>query len=358
MAGMSRDLRIRFWLGGFACFLLALYLLRGILLPFVAGMAVAYLLDPLACRLERLGMSRTWATVAMTAAFLVLVATALVLLVPLLQDQLLGFMQRVPGYINQLVQRSAPLWRTAKTYLSPSDIAKLKGAAGEYAGTVVAWLARLIGTLLSESLALANLLSLVFITPMVIFYLLRDWRAVTRQVDALLPLRHADVIRAQLRAIDTILSGWVRGQSMVCLILGLFYGIGLSLVGLDLGLVVGMTAGILSFVPYLGTITGFVVGIGLALAQSQDWTLAGMVASVFIVGNILEGNLLAPKLVGEKIGLHPVWVIFALLAGGALFGFVGVLLALPMAAVIGVLTKFAIQRYLASSLYSDGVSPG
>jgi predicted PurR-regulated permease PerM len=358
MAEMSRDLRIRFWLGGLGCFLLALYLLRSILLPFVAGMAIAYLLDPFAGRLEKLGMSRTWATIAMTLTFLVLVVAALVLLVPMLQDQLLGFMQRVPGYVNQLVQRSAPLWHTAKTYLSPSDIAKLKGAAGEYAGTVVGWLARLIGTLLSESLAFANLLSLVFITPMVIFYLLRDWRGMTRQIDALLPLRHADVIREQLRAIDKILSGWVRGQATVCLALGLFYGIGLSLVGLDLGLVVGLTAGILSFVPYLGTITGFVVGIGLALAQSQNYVLAGMVAGVFIAGNLMEGNFLAPKLVGKKIGLHPVWVIFALLAGGALFGFVGVLLALPAAAVVGVLTKFAIQQYLNSSLYSDGVSPG
>jgi predicted PurR-regulated permease PerM len=358
MSGMSRDLRLRFWLGGLACFLLALYLLRSILLPFVAGMAVAYLLDPLAMRLQKLGMSRTWATITMTFAFLIVIVAALVILAPILQEQLLGFMQRVPGYFNQLVQRSAPLWRTAKTYLTPSDIAKLKGAAGEYAGTVVGWLARLIGTLLSGSLALVNLLSLVFITPLVIFYLLRDWHGMTQQVDALLPLRHADTIRAQLKAIDNILSGWVRGQATVCLILGLIYGIGLSVVGLDLGLVVGLCAGLLSFVPYLGTISGFVVGIGLALAQSSDWTLPGMVASVFIVGNILEGNVLAPRLVGKKIGLHPVWVMFALLSGGALFGFLGVLISLPVAAVIGVLIKFATQQYLASSLYSDQVSPG
>jgi len=358
MSGMSRDLRLRFWLGGLACFLLALYLLRSILLPFVAGMAIAYLLDPLAERLRKIGMNRTWATVTITMGFLLVVVAGLILLVPVLQDQISGFMSRVPGYFNQMVQRSAPLLKTAKTYLSPADIAKLKAAAGEYAGTVVGWLADLIGKLLSGSLALANILSLIFITPMVIFYLLRDWRDMTHQVDALLPLRHADVIRAQFKAIDNILSGWVRGQATVCLILGLIYGLGLSVVGLDLGLVVGMGAGLLSFVPYLGTITGFVVGLGLAWAQSSDWTLPSMVASVFIIGNILEGNLLAPRLVGKKIGLHPVWVMFALLAGGALFGFLGVLLALPVAAVVGVLTKFATQQYLASSLYSDQVSPG
>lgn len=358
MPEMSHDLRLRFWLGGMALFLILLYLLRSILLPFVAGMAVAYLLDPLACRLQRLGISRLWATIIMTLSFLLMVVAVIVLLAPLIQDQLVSFMQRVPAYVTQLVHRSAPLWGMAKTYLSPGDIAKLRDAAGDYAGTVVGWLASLIGTLLSGSLALANLLSLVFITPMVIFYLLRDWDGMTKQIDKLLPLRHAATIRTQLRAIDHILAGWVRGQATLCLILGCIYGIGLSLVGLELGLVVGLSAGLLSFVPYLGTIAGFVVGVGLALAQSQDFSLAGMVAAVFLVGNLFEGNLLAPRLVGKKIGLHPVWVIFALLAGGALFGFLGVLLALPMAAVIGVLIKFGTQQYLASSLYSDETSPG
>ncbi len=355
---MSQDRHIGFWLGGAAVTLLLLYLLRSILLPFVAGMAVAYLLDPLACRLERIGFSRTWATVTMTLSFLLLVIASLVLLVPVLENQMAAFVQRVPGYVNQLVLRSVPLWGMAKTYLSPGDLTKLRDAAGDYAGTVVGWVASLIGTLLSGSLALANLLSLIFVTPMVIFYLLRDWRGMTQQIDELLPRRHADTIRSQLQAIDRILSGWVRGQASVCLILGLLYGAGLSAVGLDLGLVVGLSAGLLSFVPYLGSIVGFVVSIGLALAQSQDWTLSAMVAGVFVTGNLIEGNLLAPRLVGKKIGLHPVWVIFALLAGGALFGFLGILLALPVAAVVGVLIKFALQRYRASSLYSDEASPG
>jgi predicted PurR-regulated permease PerM len=301
-----------------------------------------------------LGLSRTWATVSMTLGFFMVALTAILLLAPLLEDQLVSFVQQVPAYVNQLVHRSKPVWGKAIAYLSPSDINKLKGAAGEYAGTVVSWAAAFIGTVLTGSLALVNILSLIFITPMVIFYFLRDWRRLTHEVDGLLPRRHAQTIRTQLKAIDQILSGWVRGQAMVCLILGLLYGVGLSLVGLDLGLVVGISAGLLSFVPYLGTISGFVIGVGLALAQSQEWKLAAMVTAVFIIGNMFEGNLLAPRLVGKKIGLHPVWVIFALLAGGALFGFLGILLALPVAAVIGVLTRFGIQQYLASSLYSDG----
>ena len=355
---LTRDLRFRFWLGGFAAFIVLLYLLRSILLPFVAGMAIAYLLDPLALRLQKWGLSRTWATVSITLFFFVATVTVLVFLAPILQDELIGFVQRVPGYVSQLVHRGAPLWGMAKRYLSPADIAKLRASAGDYAGTVIEWVAGFLAKLLTGSLALVNLLSLVFITPMVTFYLLRDWSGMTRHIDGLLPRRHATTIRQQLIAIDRILSGWVRGQATVCLALGVIYGAGLSIVGLDLGLVVGLGAGVLSFIPFLGTITGLVVGIGLALAQSQDWTLAGEVAGVFIVGHLIEGNILAPRLVGDKIGLHPVWVIFALLAGGALFGFLGILLALPVAAVIGVLVKFGTQQYLRSTLYSDGVSPG
>jgi predicted PurR-regulated permease PerM len=209
--------------------------------------------------------------------------------------------------------------------------------------------------LVTGSLAVFNVLSLVFITPVVTFYLLRDWKTVTRLVDSWLPRAHAETIRTQLRAIDVTLAGFVRGQAMVCVALASFYGLGLTVVGLDLGLVVGLAAGLGSFIPYFGTVSGFVVGLGLAVAQSQDWTLAAMVAGVFVVGNLLEGNILAPKLVGEKIGLHPVWVIFALLAGGALFGFLGILLALPVTAVIGVLTRFALSRYLESSLYRGEV---
>lgn len=226
----------------------------------------------------------------------------------------------------------------------------------------MSWLGIFFSRLLTGSLVVVNVLSLIFITPVVTFYLLRDWDGVTKRVDAWLPRNHAATIRQQLGEIDFILASFVRGQALVCLILGTYYAVGLTVVGLDLGLVVGFAAGLFSFIPYLGTISGFLVGTALALAQSQDWMLVAMVAGVFLVGNLLEGYVLAPKLVGEKIGLHPVWVIFALLAGGALFGFLGILLALPVAAVIGVLARFALARYMLSSLYygddnSEGTAP-
>ncbi len=355
---MSKEGRLRFWLIGAAVFALLLWLLSSMLLPFVAGMAVAYLLDPIACRLQRLGLSRTLATTLITLLFFLLAALLIVLLAPLIEHQVVAFAQKVPDYVHALINRGQPLWGTVKHYLAPKDIERLRQAAGDYAGTAASYAGLLVTRVVSGGLAVVNILSLVFITPVVTFYMLRDWNGITERVDRWLPRHHAETIRQQLREIDAILSGFVRGQAMVCLSLGAFYGLGLTLTGLDLGLVVGFSAGILSFIPYLGTISGFLVGVGLALAQSPDWTLAASVAGVFIVGNLLEGNLLAPKLVGEKIGLHPVWVIFALLAGGALFGFLGILLALPVAAVIGVLARFALDRYMTSSLYSGDTPEG
>lgn len=348
---MTSAQRYRFWLIGLAVSLALLYVLRGMLLPFVAGMAVAYFLDPLADRLERSGLSRLAATSVITFAFFLVVVLALIILVPLIEDQVLAFAHKVPGYIDTLNERLQPLLAEAKKRLSPRDIEKLRSSAGEYAGTAASWALGAVRGVLTGSLAVFNVLSLMFITPVVTFYLLRDWDKMVARVDSWLPRDHAATIRTQMKEINRTLSGFIRGQATVCLCLGLIYGIGLSAVGLDLGLVIGMASGMLSFIPYLGSITGFVSGMGLALAQGTDWHLPAMVAGVFVVGQVAEGNFLTPKLVGDKVGLHPVWIMFALLAFAALFGFVGLLLAVPVAAVIGVLVRFALSRYLTSALY-------
>jgi predicted PurR-regulated permease PerM len=348
---MTSAQRYRFWLIGLAVFVLLTYVLRGVLLPFVAGMAIAYFLDPIADRLERAGLTRTMATTVITASFFVLVAVTLVLLVPVVESQVVAFAHRVPGYLDALGDRIQPLVLELKRKLSAGDIEKLRSSAGEYAGTAVAWVVDLIKRVLSGGLVVVNILSLLFITPIVTFYLLRDWDVMLARLNNWLPREHADTIRAQGREINRTLSGFIRGQALVCLILGAFYGLGLTAVGLDLGLIIGLVAGLISFIPYLGTISGFVVGVGLALAQSPGWELPALVAGVFLAGQMLEGNFLTPKLVGDKVGLHPVWIMFALLAGGALFGFVGILLAVPVAAVIGVLVRFALGRYLESPLY-------
>lgn len=348
---MTQGQRLKFWLAGLAVALVLLYLLRGVLLPFVAGMAIAFFLDPLADRLEKAGLSRTAATAAITGVFFLLVLVLAAILLPVIQEQVLAFVHRLPTYVDTLNDRLHPLVVELKRKLSKGDIDKLRTSLGAHAGEAVTWALDVVKRMLTGGLAVLNLLSLLFITPIVTFYMLRDWDRMVAKVDSWLPRDHADSIRAQVAEINRTLAGFLRGQASVCLALGAFYGLGLSLVGLDLGLVIGLGAGLVSFIPYLGTIAGFVAGIGLALAQTQSWELPAMVAGVFVAGQMLEGNVLTPKLVGDKVGLHPVWIMFALLAGGGLFGFVGLLLAVPVAAVVGVLSRSALRRYLRSSLY-------
>lgn len=353
---MTPGRQLRFWLLGFVLFLVVVYLLRGILLPFVAGMAVAYFLDPVCDRLERLGMSRTWATTVVTIAFALVVIALLLILVPPLQSQIIDFAERLPAMIARLREIALPIVRELEQRLRLDGMGQVRDALSGQAGTILAWIGGAVAGVVTSGIAIANLLSLVFITPVVAFYLLRDWDRIVEHVDSWLPRAHAEVIREQCRRIDDTLAGWVRGQATVCLLLATYYGIGLTLVGLDFGLVVGLMSGLLSFIPFVGSITGFVASLGIALAQYNEWQPVLIVLAIFISGQMIEGNLLTPKLVGDRVQLHPVWVIFALLAGGALFGFVGVLLALPVAAVIGVLARFALARYLESRYYRFGDS--
>ena len=347
--GLGRELR--FWLIGFVVFFAALYLLSGILLPFVAGMAIAYLLDPICDWLEGHGLSRTLATIVLTLAFLVLVVGGLLLLVPLIAGQLTGFIARVPAYIEVLRGQIALLQQVIESRVDPGLMAQIEEALAGSAQKLIGWSTTLLGRLISGGAALANLLSLLVITPVVAFYLLRDWDPLVQRIDAWLPRHQADTIRDQIREVDRMLAGFVRGQSSVCLLLGVFYAAGLTLAGLDFGLLIGLAAGLLTFIPFVGSAVGLLASVGMALVQFDDWTRIAVVAAIFLVGQVLEGNLLTPKLVGDRVGLHPVWVIFALLAGGLLFGLVGVLLAIPVAAVVGVLIRFMLARYLDSDYY-------
>jgi predicted PurR-regulated permease PerM len=353
---VTRSNYVKFWVAGIAVFVLLLYALSPVLLPFVTAAAVAFFLDPVADRLQRAGLSRTMATTVITAVFFLLVVGLIAVLAPVIEHQISAFAARLPGYLNSLSDWAQPTLIELRRKLSPADYEKLRETASGYAGTAVAWVGNLAQGLLSSGLAIVNLLSILFITPVITFYLLRDWDVMVNKVDSWLPRRGAETIRAQAREIEDTLSGFVRGQSLVVLALAIIYAVGLTAVGLDLGLIVGLVAGLISFIPYLGTISGFVVGIGLAVAQTQDWQLPAMVAAVFTVGQVIEGNVLTPKLVGDRVGLHPVWIMFALLAGGAWFGFLGILLAVPVAAVIGVLIRFSLRNYLASPLY-QGPNP-
>lgn len=355
---MTYQHRALAWAIGLTVFLLLLYILRGVMLPFVAGMAVAYFLDPACDWLEKKGSSRMVATTFITAGFFLVAALLLVLLAPLAFGQIVELFEKIPQYAAAVPDKIAPLLERLEPYIGKDGVAEFLTTLKASTGDAVKWLARLAGGLINQLEALANLMSLLVITPIVSFYLLRDWDHLVAKVDSWLPRAHVETIREQFREIDRTLAGFVRGQVTVCVILGCFYGIGLSLVGLDFGFIVGFGTGLVSFVPFFGMLVGFVVGMGLAVAQFDSWLPVGLVAAVFVAGQIIEGNFLTPKMVGERVGLHAVWVIFALLACGALFGFVGILLAVPVAAVVGVLVRFGMGRYLESPLYlADGPPP-
>ena len=351
---MTTERQIRFWLAGLAVFLVLLFLLRAVLLPFVLGMAIAYFLDPVCDRLEGWKLPRWLATTVTLVAFLALCIAALMLIVPVLASQISDLVERLPDYILILKGKLEQLLALIQARVDAAILEKIRETIEGSSGRAVQWLADAAGELLTRGAAIANLISLIVITPVVAFYLLRDWDLIVAKVDGWLPLRHRPEIRRLAREVDQTLAGFVRGQGLVCLSLGAFYAMGLSLAGLEFGLVIGLASGLLTFIPYAGSIFGLIMSVGLAVLQFDDWFRVGIVAAIFFVGQALEGNLLTPKLVGDRVGLHPVWVIFALLAFGSLFGFVGILIAVPAAAVMGVGVRFALDLYLGSRFYDDG----
>ncbi len=333
---------------------LALQLFASVLLPFVAAAGIAYFLDPPATRLTRAGLPRGAAALLLIVTLITAGLLFALLLYPLLLSQIGILIARVPTYVASLRHFAADVIARLQQRLGPDYVdEKLRDLVGGQVGAMLGFLAGALSRVIGGGFALFNVISLAVVTPVVSFYLLRDWPRIVARVDGWLPRRYAGVLRAQAREVDRILSAWVRGQAVCCLVLALFYASGLSLVGLDLGLIVGMASGVLSFIPYVGTISGAVMSIGLALAQFPHWTGVALVAAVFVAGNLLEGYVIYPRFLGDRVELHAVWVIFALFAGGAAFGFVGVLLAVPVAAVIGVLSRFWLRRYLGSPLYLD-----
>jgi predicted PurR-regulated permease PerM len=345
-----------FWAGFAVAALLLVWLLRGMLLPFVLGMAIAFFLDPAADWLERRGLSRLLATTIIVLAFFLIVILLLLLIVPRVIDQASELIRQLPALYRSLRDIVEPLIQRAMDASgnggdSSSMIAGLLERVASVAGDV-------LGVILGGGVILFDVVSLLLITPIVSFYLLRDWDRIIAAVDGWLPQRSAPTIREQAWEIQKVLAGFVRGQASVCLILAVFYGVALSLVGLKYGLIIALVSGLLTFIPFVGTAFGFVASVGVALAQFwPDYWMIGIVAAIYIGGQMIEGNFLSPWLVGGQVNLHPVWIIFSLMAGGALFGFVGVLLAVPVFAAIGVLTRFSLRRYLASPLYRGETRP-
>ncbi len=332
----------------------ALHLFASILLPFVMAAGIAYFLDPPTTRLTRAGMPRGVAALLMVVALVAAGLLFALLLYPLLLAQVGILISRVPSYVYSVRLWAGEVISHLQERLGSEFVdERLRDLVGGQAGAMLAFLAAALSRIVGGGFALFNVLSLVVVTPVVAFYLLRDWRRAVARVDSWLPRRYTATLRAQAREVDRILSAWVRGQALCCVALALYYAVALSAAGLDLGLIVGISAGLLSFIPYVGSITGGVASIGLAFAQFPTWTGVVGVAGVFVLGQLLEGYVIYPRFLGDRVELHAVWVIFALFAGGAAFGFLGVLMAVPVAAAIGVLLRFWLRRYLQSPLYLD-----
>jgi predicted PurR-regulated permease PerM len=351
--------QISFWLVAALILALFLYIFSDILLPFVAGLVLAYFLDPVADRLQRIGLSRIMATVVILITFIVVLVLAFVILVPVLATQMAEFAGKLPEYLTRLqtlITSFDPQWLEQRFGV---DAASLKEGLNSVLTSGFGLLTTVFTSIWSSGVALVSIVSLFVVTPVVAFYMLLDWDRMVATVDSWVPRDHVQTVRAIATDINTSTAGFVRGQGTLCLVLGAMYAVGLTLTGLNFGILIGLFAGLISFIPYVGSLTGLVLAVGVAFVQFwPDWTMVVAVAAVFFIGQFIEGNILSPKLVGKSVGLHPVWLMFSLFAFGALFGFVGLLIAVPAAAAVAVLVRFAIARYLESPLYKGhGAEP-
>ncbi|MGR3571688.1 AI-2E family transporter [Brevirhabdus sp.] len=339
--------QVKIWGVAGAVLLVLLWMMGDVILPFLLGGAVAYCLDPIADRLQRLGLSRILSTVVITLGALILFVVVGLLVVPKLIEQTLALVDMAPRIVANL--QSFLTDRFPDIGDAESTIRKSLVSLGE---TVRDRGGAFLNTIFVSAMGVINVLLLIVVVPVVAFYLLLDWDRMVARVDELVPRQHVHTVRRLAREIDATLASFIRGQGTVCVILGTYYAVALMLVGLQFGLVVGAVAGFLTFIPYVGALVGGLLAIGLALFQFWgDWLWIVVVAVIFQAGQLVEGNVLTPKLVGDSVGLHPVWLLLALSAFGALFGFVGLLAAVPLAAVLGVLTRFAVERYKQGPLY-------
>jgi predicted PurR-regulated permease PerM len=343
---------LAFWIALLAIFIATLALLREILLPFAAGMVLAYLLDPLATRLERFGMNRLIATLIIMGAFILIVIVLIFLAAPIVSE-FTDLIERFPFYVRQLGELASDPSRPWLRKVVGEGLVTAERSINELATLGADWSATFLRSIWSGGRALISVFSLSVVTPIVACYLIYDWNRMIATIDAWVPPARRDAVRAVAREIDDTISGFVRGQSALCLILGLFYASALWLIGLHHGLLIGFAAGLIGFVPYLGSLTGLVVSTCVAIAQFWPrWGLIALVPAIFFIGQTLADYVLSPYLVGRRVNLNPVWLLFALFAFSYLFGFLGLLIAVPLAAAIGVVMRFAMKKYFASSFYA------
>lgn len=355
MALIDKD-NIGFWIFVTLAAFGFVWLFNGIMMPFVVGFAVAYLLNPLVEKMAARKMPRWLSALVILGLFFLTAFLGILITIPVLIREMIDFIAFLPDAMTQ-----AHHWITTKlqvyNIVVPQTLADLqsvdKGMLSEKAGEILNIGKNIAGNVLKGGLALIGFASFIILTPIIAFYMMIDWPRITAKIDDLLPLKNKQRIRTILSDIDTSLSGFIRGQLSVCFLLGAFYAIGLSLMGLQYGFFVGVASGLLSIIPYVGSIFGLVASVGLAFYQFGGWEYPLIALIIFTVGQLVEGNYLTPKLVGGSVGLHPVWVIFVLMAGGALLGLVGMMIAVPVAAIMAVLLRHAIADYKDSPYYKS-----
>lgn len=344
--------QVLIWVGFLAVLILVLWVFRGILLPFIVGAALAYVLNPLVNQLQKWGFNRAWATTVVLFCVITIIISMFVMFLPIIGQQIIEFLQRAPKYVADLQALFARWSPEINEWLGPERAEQLQASIYDLTRQLLGFIATIPGELVNIGLSGAAFIGIIVVTPVVAFYLLLDWEGMVRGVEGLLPKDHKAEINTILGDIDNAMAGVLRGQGGVLLIDAAFYATALSLIGLNFGLVVGVVGGLLSFIPFVGFIVGFVLAVGIAIVQfSGDLWMVGAVAGIFLFWQFIEGNVLYPKLVGSSININPVWMMFALLALGAIFGFVGLLLAVPMAAIASVLVRYGVSKYKASTLY-------
>jgi predicted PurR-regulated permease PerM len=339
------------WTLIFSVFFLAIYLVSSVLMPFIFGAIIAYFLDPVTDKLQLKGLSRNRSTIIILSIFVGILVGIFALVGPLLIDQISGLFDKIPEYLAQLEKEHGESVKALVNQYAPEFQVQAQDAAVQYSSQLLKISTTLLGGFIASSTSILSFLSLVFISPIVAYYLLRDWDIIVKKIDELLPRTNVSKIRKNLTKIDKIISAYIRGQVTVCLIMSIIYSVNLTLVGLNYSLAIGFLTGVLTFIPYVGMTVGALTGLIVAYMQFGFEIGFAWVVVAFLLGNLLEGNFITPKIVGESVELHPAWIIFALLAGGATLGFTGVLIAIPAAAVIGVLTRSSVETYKQSGLY-------
>lgn len=350
---LKPSMHLIFWGCALVAFYLVIMMLKPMLLPFVLGIAVAYLLNPMVDRFKLYGMERKPATIVILSGFIIAIALFLLAVIPLMSHEFGQFAKDLPVYMQKLSDLFAPMSAMIDKYLGGADEDTLKNLLKQNSASAVNIANLILSNLAAGGQAVFDILSVTAFMPVIAYFMMVEWPNICLWVQGLIP-RHAEkTVMGLLSEINQKLSGFIRGQITVAVVLGISYALALTLAGLKYGVMIGLSAGIISVIPMVGSVMGLVVSVSVAWFQTGDLSFMAIIAAIFIIGQLIEGNLLTPKLVGDSVGLHPLWIFFSLLAGGSLLGLLGMFLAVPMAATIGVLISFALRQYKQSKYYND-----